>query len=133
MNKKKLASFLPLLEVLSNISADQRKIVINFLTDETHDILYECIKNGICNNTINEGDKQRLRTELESKKNNFRYILNNKGSKKKKKENLVQIGGNSLGIILEFVLPLITEYLLSVENKSSEQANENNQGLEEQK
>ena len=109
MNKRAIKKVHPLLKIISKLGADERRVLLHYLTHDACEGIYECIQNGLTNPTLREEDKRLLHTSLLPQKNKFRKLIKERNPEKKKRA-LLQVG-DGVGLILETVVPLLGEYL----------------------
>jgi len=119
MNKKCLQSVLPVLKVLTNLKAEDRQIILPYLTEKVIDAIYECIYNATTNNEMSIEKRKEVKKHTINDKEIYRYLLKPKTNPKKRQKKLHQIGGGSLGVILKTVVPEL-ESILSEEIANSE-------------
>ena len=109
MNKRAIRKLHPLLEIISRLENEERRVLIHFLTHEACEGIYECIQNGLTNPTLKEEDKRELHQNLLPQKNKFRKLLK-ESHPERKKQTLLQVGEGA-GLILRKVVPLLKEFL----------------------
>ena len=109
MNKRAIRKVHPLLKIISSLGAEERRVLLHYLTHDACEGIYECIENGLTNHTLGEEDKRSLRKSLSPQKNKFRMLLKEHDPHKKQRA-LVQVG-DGVGLILNKVVPLLGEYL----------------------
>jgi hypothetical protein len=108
MNKSKLKKLFPLLKILRSLSEEDRNVVLPFLTHEGCEGLYDCVYNGLWNETLT--DRGDIQKRLGKNKHKFRRLLDERVSSEKKKKTLQQVGGD-IGWLLEKVLPALAFHL----------------------
>lgn len=111
--KKRLAKHFNLLKLLSAIGNDEeRNDIIAALNHDCCDSIYECLKQGLKNDSLPTAWRKELRDRLSGKEQVFRSLIAPKGSKDKRRKSLVQAGGD-VSYILQGILPLLEDYLKS--------------------
>ena len=95
MNKRAIRKVHPLLKIISSLGAEERRVLLHYLTHDACEGIYECI--------------ETLRKSLSPQKNKFRMLLKEHDPHKKQRA-LVQVG-DGVGLILNKVVPLLGEYL----------------------
>jgi hypothetical protein len=120
MNKKCLQSVLPVLKVLKDMKAKDRQILIPFLVEKVTEAIYECIYNATTNNEMSIEKRKEIKKHTIADKEIYRYLLKPKTNKMKRQKKLHQIGGDSLGLILQTVVPELESILKSEEVLKSE-------------
>lgn len=109
MNKRDIRRLHPLLKVISKLGEPDRKVLLQYLSHDGCEGIYECIHNGLTNPTLREEDRRVMQQSLKTHKNKFRKLLKEQDPAKKKRA-LLQVG-EGVGLILEKVVPLLDEYL----------------------
>lgn len=114
---KNLSQNFPLLKLISLLPDKERDALIASLDHKKCGAIYECVHQGLVNNTMDGEWRRDLKSRLQNKKEIFRQLRldNKKVSHKKRHAALTQTGG-SLSFILQGVLPLLKEYLQSKKN-----------------
>lgn len=101
----------PILKLLSELTATQRTLLLEYLNDEIHCGIKNCIKNAVYNSDIEGASKHKLKSSLTPHKTVIHSIAKSKGKlSKKNRKQIKQIGG-SLGAILMTVLPILADLL----------------------
>jgi hypothetical protein len=111
IDKKKLKKAYPLVKLLAKLCADDRKVVVEYLNDEAHEVLCECVHNGLNNRGI-VGDRKKLCQGTIKCKEDLRYISSEKRPLKQRRKKLIQHGGSVIGLILSAVLPLLASAII---------------------
>lgn len=106
--KRELKKVFPVLNVLSKLKEDDRKILLGYLNEESCTGIYDCVHNALHNKRLR--NRNDLRRRIQQHKNELRYIVKDTRHSKEKQKKLVQSGG-SIGLILSAVLPLLAQYL----------------------
>jgi hypothetical protein len=107
-SEKQRNTILPLLNVLEELDFNHRTIVLAHLDDCSRDALITLISIVIRSKHVQDVEQELLRQELAPYKKNIGYLVNNKfKNKKKKRENLVKIGGGPLSTILQTGIPIL--------------------------
>lgn len=109
MNKRAIRKVHPLLQIISKLSADERNVLLHYLTHDACDGIYECVENGLNNHTLREEDKRLLHKSLSPQKHKFRRLIKERDPEKKK-QVLLQLG-EGVGLILEKTVPLLGDFL----------------------
>lgn len=109
MNKRAIRKVHPLLQIISKLGAEERSVLLHFLNHDACEGLYQCVENGLTNPTLREDDKRELHAKLLPHKKKFRRLIKERDPEKKKRA-LLQVG-DGVGLILEKVVPLLSEYL----------------------
>ena len=110
MNKLQLRKLQPLLKLISNLSDDERRIVLKYLNTDGLDGVYQCIHNGVSNNTIPQQDRLELKEKLSAQKRQYRALTNIELDPEKKRKKLVEVG-DSVGHVIKLVLPVLESHL----------------------
>jgi hypothetical protein len=111
--KKRLAKHFSLLKLLSTVESDEaRTDLMAALNPDCCDSIYDCLRQGLKNDSMPIAWRKELRDRLNGKEDLFRSLIGPKVSKDKRRKSLVQVGGD-VSYILQGVLPLLDEYLNS--------------------
>lgn len=111
MNKREMRKLYPLLKVISKLGEPDRQVLLQYLTHDGCEGIYECIHNGLTNPTLREEDRRAMQESLNAQKRKFRKLLK-EADPAKKKQALLQVG-SGVGLILGKVVPLLDDYLQS--------------------
>ena len=107
MHKRTLKKYVPLIDVLSTLSADHQNALVPYLSDESCECLSSVIFNALSNNALDKKDRRKLKGALTSQKGKLRYIANHSKPLKTRRRKIAQLGGG-LGVILSILAPLIS-------------------------
>lgn len=112
MNKKKLKKLLPIIQLITKLPQEQRAGLLEYLSDEAHEGLCECIYNGIANKSLlGQKKSQFLKEKVRKDQKALLTILRPNISKKTRRRKMIQSGG-SIALILATVLPMLAEYVV---------------------
>lgn len=111
MRKHQISQVYPLLELLSRLEGEDRMKLIPFLNQTGCDGIYECIHNGLRSKLVSLESRKEIKKTLKSDADIYRCILKNGLCPLKKQKKLTQVGGKGLGLLLNSVLPLLSEHL----------------------
>ena len=111
ISKQKLKKSLPFLQLLHDLSAKERELVLQYVNPEGCELICQCIHNSINNRQIPVATRATLVQGTGDIKDIFRYLSNKTKPVHLRQRKLTQVGGNPLGLILAGVLPLITHFL----------------------
>jgi len=111
MRKDKMNRIFPMLKVLAELGPKERKTLIPFLNEDGCEGLHECVYNALTRKYLPIAKRRELRNKLKKDEDIYRCILKQELCSRKRQQKLALVGGESLGLILEIVLPLISEYL----------------------
>ena len=106
-----------LLDVISRMTPEDRQILLEFFNEEGVEVVTECIHNGLYNADIDREQRKAIKVNLKKDVDKYRCILKG-GCRKKRREQLVQVGGGGLGLILQTVLPIIRETINNSQHES---------------
>ena len=98
---------LPLLNVLRNMTADHRQILLAHLDDKTRDGLYETISHVLRSNKVPFAKRLFLKSKLSPYKKDLRYLSNPKRTGAQKRKRLTQVGAGPMSHILKAAIPLL--------------------------
>lgn len=110
MHKGELKKMYPLIELLSRLCDKDRIIVLEYLNCEGCTAIYECILNGLHNKAISKQERKIIQKAVKHQENEFTYLKKKRASPIKKQKQLVKVGA-STGIILQTLIPLLTQHL----------------------
>jgi hypothetical protein len=110
MNKRKMKNLYPLLKIISKLTDEERRVLLQYLNHEGCEGIYECVDNALCNKSLPDEQRQDLASKLSEEKKLYRFIVDENKNSLKKQKKLVQVGG-SLGTVLQVVLPLLSQFI----------------------
>jgi hypothetical protein len=100
-----------MLEIISRLGDEDRMKIIPFLNDQGCDSIYECIHNGLRSKQVSSERRRAIRKTLKGEAELYRHILKTDYCPTKRQKKLAQVSGKGLGLILESVLPLLSQHL----------------------
>jgi hypothetical protein len=109
MRKNKASQICKLVDLLADMSPCDRKTIIPYLNEEGCKSIYECVNNALYNKDIPAEKKRLIRKYLKNDVGCYRSLLKTNLHAKTKQKKLCQVGGRGLGLILEAVLPILTD------------------------
>ena len=106
-SKSRLRALLPFLQILKDLSPNQRAIILAHINDSSCEAIYETVSNVLRNKSVSEADARRLRKLLAPHKACLRSLVSNRVSGSQKRKKLYRIGGLPLASILAVGIPLL--------------------------
>lgn len=107
---KQLKTHLPLFQVLKELKAYQRQIVIDHLDSKSCNSLSSCIKSVLKQGPKIKKNKKQLQLHIRQNQKELSRLFSNSKKKKSyhsKKKILARIGGNPLALILSTAIPML--------------------------
>ena len=111
MNVKRKKDKLAVLNLVKSTKRDKRNTLLDCLSDNTCEVLYEAISNVITNGAIKQARRKKLKSILEKEKAKIRYIVKRKNNSKRKKLLLKGLGGNAFEVLISAAIPLLLSLL----------------------
>jgi hypothetical protein len=121
-----MRSYVPLLEIMRDLTPQQSEALLPYLKSTCHDSLCVCIFNALFNfNKFTEDEKASVVHALKSKKDTYQWLGDkcntcSKGLLKKRQRLLEQSGG-AFPTILKPVLPIFAESLIRADKQKADQ------------
>jgi glycosylphosphatidylinositol transamidase (GPIT) subunit GPI8 len=107
--KKHVKHCYPLLKVLKKIKGSDRQIILQHLDEEACESVRNCIYNALYNSDI--GNTKILRKKLMSNQKELKDLAIKKKFSKRRRNQLVQVGGFPLGAILAAAIPILSSII----------------------
>jgi len=101
-----------LVDFLAKIEPEERAFIVRCLNEKSCKALYECVHNALYNKDISPENRKKIKTHLKKDEGCYRSLLKTGLHAKIKHKKLCQVGGKSLGILLNAVLPLMKKRLV---------------------
>ena len=121
MKKNKYLNACVLVDHLARIELEERTALIQFLNDRGCENIYQCVHNALYNKDISPAKRKEIRRHLKKDEGCYRSLLKTDVHEKTKQKKLCQVGGKSLGILLNAVLPLMRRKLIQDGQLSDEE------------
>jgi hypothetical protein len=109
MVRKNLHVDCEFLDLLASLEPEERAGIIPYLNEQACKKIYECVHNALYNKSISKENRRKIRAHLKPDEGCFRSLLKTGLCSKTKQKKLCQVGGKSLGILLDAVIPLLVE------------------------
>ena len=106
-DKKRLRAMLPFLQILKDLTPNQRAIILAHINDSSCEAIYETVSNVLRNKSVSEADARKLKRFLAPHKTCLRSLASKRLSSTQKRRKLYQIGGLPLATILGVGIPLL--------------------------
>ena len=104
---RKFKKQVPLLQVLKDITPEQRTIVLGSLDARACNSVVGCVRSVMKSKKLNKKTKDKLRKALSSQKDTLRKLIGEAKSSRKR-ELLPSVGGG-LGVLLGTAIPILLE------------------------
>ena len=104
---RKLAKWIPFLQVLSRLTPDVRVIVLAHLNDEARDQIYQAVNHVLHDTSLSKTRRRYLRSRLIPHQDQLRHLADRAASKRSKRKVLLQVGGAPLAPVLKSAVPLL--------------------------
>ena len=112
MTKNKALRLYKFLRAIKQIPSQSMINLSQYLTKSAYDMISDATLNSICSTSVSPAMRQKIRTQLQSKKDLIRKLARKSHSIKSKRKILPQVGG-SLSLIIASVLPMLMSFLKS--------------------
>jgi hypothetical protein len=112
-DRKRLRAMLPFLQVLKDLSPNQRAIILAHIDEASCETIYETVSNVLKNRSVSDTDARKLRKILAPHKGCLRSLASKRLSSTQKRRKLYTIGGLPLGTILGVGIPLLLNLIRS--------------------
>ena len=99
---------IPFLNVIKDLTPDQRIIILSHLDSKSAKTIIQCIKKVLRGRGLKNSQREDLKNRLLPQKDLLRKIVSEKKLKQKQK-HLPKIGG-SLGLILGTLIPILIDF-----------------------
>lgn len=109
MKRSQSLSVCYLIDVLASLEPEERETIIPYLNEDGCKSIYECVHNALYNKDIPAEKRRQIKQHLKKDEGCYRSLLKTNLHAKTKQKKLCQVGGKSLGILLDAVLPLLIE------------------------
>jgi hypothetical protein len=101
-----------LVDLLAGLEPEERTALLPFLNEAGCESIYTCVHNALHNKDISKAKRSEIRRHLKKDEGCYRSLLKTDLHAKVKQKKLCQVGGKSLGILLNAVLPLMIKSLV---------------------
>ena len=106
MRRRALKKVFPLLRILSKLDEEDRRILLQYLTHDGCEGVYECVHNVLYNPNIPAEDRKQMHFQLNDHKEQLRFLASKKQKAEEKKKVLLR-ANKPLGPIFNYVMPML--------------------------
>lgn len=105
-HQKIIRQLLPMLQVLKQMKASDRIILLSHLDDYSKDAIQKTISHVLTSDAVPRRKRKLLIDKLAPYKKRIMYLNSPRASSVGKRKTVVQLGGDPLGYVLNAALPL---------------------------